>query len=112
MSDLKALFDLTLPGYLGNNQDFAARYLVPIQENPASPAQRSLSKLIHPFVLRRLKKSVLEELPPKIEDVRTCRLSTDQVGMYREAIDARETAGGGAGETTGSGSRISTSSPC
>lgn len=89
LSDLKALFDLTLPGYLGNNQDFTARYLVPIQENPASPAQKGLSRLIHPFVLRRLKKSVLQELPPKIEDVRTCRLSEDQVKIYRDAIDAK-----------------------
>jgi superfamily II DNA or RNA helicase len=89
LSDLKALFDLTLPGYLGDNQGFAARYLVPIQENPASPAQKSLSKLIHPFILRRLKKSVLQELPPKIEDVRTCRLSEDQIRFYRDAIDAK-----------------------
>jgi superfamily II DNA or RNA helicase len=89
LSDLKALFDLTLPGYLGDNQAFAARYLVPIQENPAAPAQKSLSRLIHPFVLRRLKKSVLQELPPKIEDVRTCRLSEDQVKIYRDAIDAK-----------------------
>jgi hypothetical protein len=89
LSDLKALFDLTLPGYLGDNKTFAARYLLPIQENPASPAQKSLSRLIHPFVLRRLKKSVLQELPPKIEDVRTCRLSEDQVKIYRDAIDAK-----------------------
>ncbi len=89
LSDLKALFDLTLPGYLGDNKTFAARYLVPIQENPAAPAQKSLSRLIHPFVLRRLKKSVLQELPPKIEDVRTCRLSEDQVKIYRDAIDAK-----------------------
>jgi superfamily II DNA or RNA helicase len=89
LSDLKALFDLTLPGYLGDNQAFATRYIAPIQENPAAPAQKRLSRLIHPFVLRRLKKSVLQELPPKIEDMRTCRLSDDQVKIYRDAIDAK-----------------------
>jgi SNF2 family DNA or RNA helicase len=40
-------------------------------------------------VLRRLKSSVLDELPEKIEDLRTCALSDDQAELYREAVAGR-----------------------
>ena len=42
-----------------------------------------------PFVLRRLKSAVLDELPEKIEDLRTCALSDDQVSLYRDAISGK-----------------------
>ena len=45
--------------------------------------------MISPFTLRRLKKTVLKELPEKIEDIRTCTLSDDQVRLYRDAISSR-----------------------
>jgi SNF2 family DNA or RNA helicase len=38
-------------------------------------------------MLRRRKETVLRDLPPKIEDLRTCMLSEDQVRLYREAVD-------------------------
>jgi SNF2 family DNA or RNA helicase len=87
--ELKALFDLTVPGYLGTDADFASRYTNPIAENPQSDAPKRLARLISPFTLRRLKKTVLTELPKKIEDIRTCRLSEDQVKLYRDAISSR-----------------------
>lgn len=90
ITDLKALFDLLLPGYLGRDEDFVARYgeLDPTDEEAGSQLTR-LRRLIHPFVLRRRKATVLDELPEKIEDTRTCALSDDQVGLYREAIAER-----------------------
>ena len=45
--------------------------------------------MIAPFTLRRTKDNVLNELPAKIEDLRTCRLSEEQVKLYREAISSR-----------------------
>ena len=87
--ELKALFDLTVPGYLGADEDFHERYIQPIETDPSSPTQKSLSRLISPFTLRRLKKTVLDELPEKIEDIRTCYLSNDQVKLYRDAIASR-----------------------
>jgi SNF2 family DNA or RNA helicase len=48
-----------------------------------------LRRVISPFLLRRLKSSVLDELPEKIEDVRTCVLSEDQVTLYRDAVEGR-----------------------
>ncbi|HHO74921.1 MAG TPA: DEAD/DEAH box helicase [Deltaproteobacteria bacterium] len=87
--ELKALFDLVLPGYLGADAHFSVHYAQPIEQDHKAPAREELGRLISPFTLRRLKQSVLEELPPKIEDIRTCILSQDQVRLYREAIDSR-----------------------
>ena len=68
---------------------FITRYVNPIEQNLKSPRRRELSRLISPFTLRRLKATVLSELPPKIEDIRTCRLSEDQVKLYRDAVAKR-----------------------
>jgi superfamily II DNA or RNA helicase len=89
LSELKALLDLTVPGYLGNDEDFNSRYVKPIEQDPASAKRQPLSRLISPFTLRRLKKTVLRELPEKIEDIRTCNLSDDQIKLYRDAVSSR-----------------------
>jgi superfamily II DNA or RNA helicase len=87
--ELKALFDLTVPGYLGADKDFHERYVQPIEVASSGTSRKSLRRLISPFTLRRSKKTVLDELPEKIEDIRTCRLSDDQVKLYRDAISSR-----------------------
>ena len=89
VGELKALFDLVIPGYLGSDDDFAVRYAKPIESDPGGEQQKRLSRLISPFTLRRLKSAVLTELPEKIEDVRTCILSEDQVKLYRDTVSAR-----------------------
>jgi superfamily II DNA or RNA helicase len=92
LGELKALFDLVLPGYLGTDAGFVARYeRLPVERDAPRPADRlaELRRVISPFVLRRLKSSVLSELPEKIEDVRTCALSEDQVKLYRGTVAGR-----------------------
>jgi superfamily II DNA or RNA helicase len=98
LGELKALFDLVLPGYLGTDAGFVARYerpapreRAPYEGDNPQPADRlaELRRVISPFVLRRLKSSVLSELPEKIEDVRTCALSEDQVKLYRDTVANR-----------------------
>jgi len=89
LGELKALMDLTVPGYLGKSSAFDTRYSVPIQTHSDREKEKELRRLISPFILRRLKKSVLAELPEKIEDIRTCRLSDDQVKLYREVLSSR-----------------------
>ncbi|HVR96372.1 MAG TPA: DEAD/DEAH box helicase, partial [Thermoanaerobaculia bacterium] len=88
LADLKAVLDLVLPGYLGTDSAFEERYL---RAEPDEQEERlgELRRLVSPFVLRRLKSSVIEELPEKIEDLRTCPLSDDQVKLYRKAIAGR-----------------------
>jgi SNF2 family DNA or RNA helicase len=89
VTELKALMDLTTPGYLGSDADFISRYVSSIEEEQNAARRRELSRLVSPFTLRRLKQSVLAELPAKIEDLRTCRLSDDQVKLYRDAVEKR-----------------------
>lgn len=91
LHDLKALFDLTVPGYLGSDEHFGARYVGPDDSGPSDAAREELSRLVSPLVLRRLKKSVLHELPDKIEDIQTCVLSDDQIKLYRDAVSSRGT---------------------
>lgn len=88
LGELKALLDLTLPGYLGKDADFENRYVKPIENHGNEERRVQLSNLISPFTLRRKKESVLDDLPEKIEDLRTCTLSEDQVKLYRDAVSA------------------------
>jgi hypothetical protein len=89
LEELKALFDLTVPGYLRSDSVFHNRYIAPIQEHRDKRAQEELARVISPFTLRRLKKSVLDELPDKIEDILSCKLSNQQVKLYRDAVNSR-----------------------
>ncbi len=81
---------MVLPGYLGNDEAFAERYVRNMPEDGEdNPRLEELRRMISPFVLRRLKASVLDELPEKIEDDRTCELSPEQIKLYRKAIKTR-----------------------
>ncbi|MEA2085051.1 MAG: SNF2-related protein [Thermodesulfobacteriota bacterium] len=84
--DLKAIFDVCLPGFLGKDASFKKYYAVPIEEDEDNRKRDTLARLIKPFLLRRTRIQVLTELPDIIEDVRTCELSEDQVRLYRQMI--------------------------
>jgi superfamily II DNA or RNA helicase len=92
LADLKSLFDLVLPGYLGSDERFARRFSAPIEAGQDEARRLQLQRLIRPFLLRRLKSAVARELPQKIEDTLACRLSQDQVRLYRQALDRRRAA--------------------
>ncbi len=87
ITELKSLFDITLPGYLLSDSSFESHFRVPIEEFSDREAKEKLTKLIRPFTLRRKKEQVLKELPPKIEDIRRCNLSESQVRFYRDVIE-------------------------
>ena len=89
LNELKNLFDVVLPGYLGDDDEYFDRYGASSQQEPDDEALADLRRVISPFVLRRLKDAVLDELPEKIEDIRTCTLSREQRRLYREAINTR-----------------------
>jgi len=87
--DLKAIFDICLPGYLGSDRSFKSRYADPIAEGADPKPRQALVRLLTPFILRRTRDQVLKELPEIIEDFRTCELSEDQVALYRELVNGR-----------------------
>ena len=87
LTDLKALFDIILPGYLMSDSAFETHFRFPIEEGQDKRTGEKLSRMIHPFTLRRKKEQVLKELPPKIEDIRRCSLSEDQIRLYRDVVE-------------------------
>jgi SNF2 family DNA or RNA helicase len=88
VADLWSIMDFLMPGYLGGHEHFRANYELPIQQggSSAEDAQRRLRKKLHPFLLRRLKKDVAKDLPPKIEKITTCQLTKDQRLVYEELV--------------------------
>lgn len=81
--DLWSLFDFALPGYLGGKKDFEERYEKPLSVEGGNPAiAKRLARRIRPFVLRRLKRDVLTELPEKLEQVTYCQLTESQNNAY------------------------------
>ncbi len=87
VTELKSLFDITLPGYLLSDSSFETHFRVPIEEYSSREAKDKLAKLIRPFTLRRKKDQVLKELPPKIEDIRSCELSEIQTRFYKDVVE-------------------------
>ncbi len=85
--DLKAMFDIILPGYLMSDAAFEDQFSRLIEGEADQSTTQQLCRLINPFTLRRTKEQVLKELPPKIVDIRHCRLSDDQVRMYRDVVE-------------------------
>ena len=89
LGELKNIYDFILPGYLGSDDYFKKNFINPIDKQTDKDKVLELQKLIHPFKMRRTKKEVLKDLPPKVEDIRHCALSSDQTKMYHEVLSLR-----------------------
>ncbi|MBI3606597.1 MAG: DEAD/DEAH box helicase family protein, partial [Nitrospirae bacterium] len=87
LAELWSIMDFLLPGYLGSLQAFRREFETPIVKGGDRKREAALKRAIHPFKLRRLKTDVLKDLPPKVEDVRHCRLSPEQASAYRALLD-------------------------
>lgn len=83
--DLWSLMHFLMPGYLGTRTDFRERYEQTISTGDASASAR-LSKRMRPFLLRRLKKDVVTDLPDKIEQIAFCELTTEQRLVYEKLL--------------------------
>lgn len=80
--ELKALYDIILPGYFPQEAQFKELFVNPIEKEQDSEKKALLSRLIRPFILRRKKSEVLLELPEKIEEIAYCDLSEEQQALY------------------------------
>ncbi|MFR0588375.1 SNF2-related protein [Bifidobacterium apri] len=81
LSELWSIFDFLMPGMLGSYKHFRGRFEMPILSGDAI-VQRRLQVFVGPFILRRLKKDVLGDLPDKIENVITVQLEGEQRKLY------------------------------
>jgi superfamily II DNA or RNA helicase len=86
LEELWSQFQFTNPGLLGSRQYFQDQYATPIAEGRPDAAQALRSK-IRPFLLRRLKREVARELPPRTDMVLHCELNEDERSIY-DAIRA------------------------
>lgn len=84
LSELYSLFRFLNPGMLGDLDDFNRRYSVPIQREDDKEAMAALRRRIFPFMLRRLKRDVLTELPDRIEQTLFVEMEHDQAEFYEQ----------------------------
>jgi len=80
--ELWSIFDFLMPGYLPSYTNFQKKYLSPIEREQDPKATREFSRLVRPFILRRVKEDVLPELPPKIENKMVSELTDEQKKCY------------------------------
>lgn len=82
LSELWSIFNFVLPGYLLSHQDFRKKFELPIVKGEAPEVLTELSRHVTPFILRRLKKDVLLELPDKIETRLKALMTEEQTKIY------------------------------
>ena len=83
LSELWSIFDYLMPGFLYGYTRFRSEVETPIVSDKDEDAMARLRAMIHPFILRRLKKDVLKELPEKQEEIVTVALSGEQKKLYQ-----------------------------
>jgi superfamily II DNA or RNA helicase len=82
LTELWSLFNFLNPGYLGSYDSFKENFVNPIEKNKDANVSASLRKLINPFLLRRTKKIISDELPDKTEMVIKSTFSLDEKEIY------------------------------
>ena len=82
LSELWSIFDYLMPGFLYSYKKFREEVEIPVVQNSDEDAMKRLQKMIRPFVLRRLKKEVLTDLPDKLEENMFAQLTGEQQKLY------------------------------
>lgn len=88
LRDLWSIFNFLNPGYLGKEAQFRKTFETPIYKNNDQATLATLKKLVEPFILRRVKtdKSIINDLPDKIEQKVYCTLSPEQASLYEAVV--------------------------
>ncbi len=91
LGELWNLFRFINPGLLGSQDQFSTRFANAIERNQDKQARNRLKKLIQPFILRRTKTQVLDELPARTEVILQVELSAQEMAFYealrRDAVE-------------------------
>jgi hypothetical protein len=89
LTELWSIMEFTSPGLLGPAEKFRRRYVIPIERNADAEATDQLKRATAPFILRRLKtdKTVIADLPDKLEMKVWCNLTTEQASLYQATVD-------------------------
>ena len=84
LTELYSLFRFLNPAMFGSLEDFNVRYTYPIQRDNDKDVLLSLRRKIFPFLLRRLKKDVLKELPDRIDQTLYVEMEKEHADYYNE----------------------------
>lgn len=89
LTELWAILDALNPGMLGGITWFRETFSNPIESGDGAEALESLRRLTAPFVLRRTKvdRSLVPDLPDKVEQVAWAPLTPEQAGLYQAVVD-------------------------
>ncbi|MBO0837517.1 MAG: DEAD/DEAH box helicase, partial [Actinobacteria bacterium] len=89
LTDLWSIMEFACPGLLGPAERFRQQYAIPVERNADATAAEQLRRLIGPFILRRLKtdKTVIADLPDKLEMKVWCNLTPEQASLYQATVD-------------------------
>ncbi|MES0337950.1 MAG: DEAD/DEAH box helicase [Candidatus Magnetobacterium sp. LHC-1] len=102
LGELWNLFNFINPGLLGSLERFNNRFAIPIEKYNNREARQRLKRLVQPFILRRMKSQVLEELPSRTEIVLEVEMSEKEASFYealrQRAIERIETSEGESGQ--------------
>src|SRR5579863_2512808 len=88
LRDLWSIFNFLNPGYLGKEAQFRKTFELPIYKGNDLSKSVTLKKLVEPFILRRVKtdKSIIDDLPDKIEQKMYCTLTPEQASLYEAVV--------------------------
>lgn len=87
LSELWSIFDFIMPNYLMSHSKFVNRFEKQILKDDKE-AMENLNRRIRPFVLRRMKKDVLSELPEKIEEKILTEMTDEQWKVYMTYLES------------------------
>ncbi|WP_420422090.1 SNF2-related protein [Simkania sp.] len=87
LDELWSLFDFLMPGFLGSYDRFVEKY-VRISGDEQAKNLQYLRKKVSPFILRRMKSDVLDDLPPVSENVYHTQLTDMQRDLYRSYAES------------------------
>jgi len=89
LSELWSIMDFSNRGFLGNLAEFRDTFAAPIENQNDAEAARKLKAVTAPFLLRRLKsdKTIINDLPDKIEVDSFCHLVKEQAGLYEKTLE-------------------------
>jgi superfamily II DNA or RNA helicase len=82
LAELWNLFRFINPGLLGSEERFRERFVRPIEGGHDPHASHILKAIVQPFILRRTKAQVLEDLPPRTELMRMVELSPEEQALH------------------------------
>ncbi|MGW2217223.1 DEAD/DEAH box helicase [Nonomuraea sp. NPDC001684] len=89
LAELWSIMEFANPGLLGPRARFRTRFQEPIEARQDEQAADALKRATGPFILRRLKtdRSVISDLPEKIEIKEWCPLTPEQATLYQAVVD-------------------------